>query len=290
MTFGVQTSYGLYPPAAIAGQRYSSQPGVRSVTKVARGDVKPGRAMFRVPGYGAPGTNFLDPGEGYQSPSPAAAADVDAIVASGASAATEQTISGAGLTGVVGGTKMFPGRKFTLVLSNHADWDATDAVATYKRNGITYQETLAIPNGGNTTLTTASEGDEFVSWYIPAQSGTGGTFTAGIAALTAADAAGVLGFVQHVPSHEQDGVAGTGLIYADGEPVDVLEANGDIWVEAEEAMVPGDTVYVRVATGAGGSLLGKVRNDSDSSTCIALSHCSVIKYDSATGLVALFVK
>lgn len=114
----------------------------------------------------------------------AALADVDAIPATGgASSASPQTLSGASLDGVLGYRALSPSRRITLVLSNHADWDATTATITGKdANGDTITEDLTIPNGGNATLTTTKLFARVTSVTIPAQSGTGGTFTVGVAA------------------------------------------------------------------------------------------------------------
>ena len=120
----------------------------------------------------------------------AALADVDAILATGgASSASPQTLSGASLDGVLGYRALSPSRRITLVLSNHADWDATTATITGKdANGDTITEDLTIPNGGNATLTTTKLFARVTSVTIPAQSGTGGTFTVGVAApMTASD-------------------------------------------------------------------------------------------------------
>lgn len=120
----------------------------------------------------------------------AALADVDAILATGgASSASPQTLSGASLDGVLGYRALSPSRRLTLVLSNHADWDATTATITGKdANGDTITEDLTIPNGGNATLTTTKLFARVTSVTIPAQSGTGGTFTVGVAApMTASD-------------------------------------------------------------------------------------------------------
>lgn len=112
-----------------------------------------------------------------------ALADVDAIISGGASSASLQTLSGASLNGVSGYRALSPSRRITLVLSNHADWDATTATITGKdAGGNTISDTLSIPNGGNTTLTTAKLFARVTSVAIPAQSGTGGTFTVGVAA------------------------------------------------------------------------------------------------------------
>jgi hypothetical protein len=65
---------------------------------------------------------------------------------------------------------------------------------------------------------------------------------------------------------------------------------GTIWAVAEEAMLMTDTVYVRhTANGTGKLVIGAVRNDNDSSTCAALDGCSVLRYDSTTGLVELHI-
>lgn len=288
----VQNTYGLYPKKGVAGARATKAQVENVQTLVPRNSVYPGRFAFRVPGYGGAGSNMLDVGEIYQVPSPAsvAAAATAILNTGGASAATVQVWETTELNGSVGTAKMYPARKITLVLSNHTDWDATNATLTAKRNGVTYTELLAIPNGGNATVTSAAEYDEVVSLSIPAQTGAGGTFTIGIAALTAAASIlkEVAGVVMYVPMHEQAS-DGTGLVYADGEPVDVMD-EGELWVEAEEAMVFTDDVYIRVGSGAGGSLLGKVRNDADSGSCIIHAGARVVEYEAATGLVHLKLK
>ena len=113
-----------------------------------------------------------------------ALADVDAILATGgASSTSAQTLSGASLNGALGYRALSPSRRITLVLSSHADWDASTAVVTGKdANGTTITENLTIPNGGNTTLTTTKLFARVTSVTIPIQSGTGGTFTVGVAA------------------------------------------------------------------------------------------------------------
>lgn len=65
---------------------------------------------------------------------------------------------------------------------------------------------------------------------------------------------------------------------------------GTIWAVAEEEMAISDTVYIRhTANGVGYTTLGTVRSDADSSTASALDGCSVLQYDSNTGLVELDV-
>ena len=80
-------------------------------------------------------------------------------------------------------------------------------------------------------------------------------------------------------------VSGEG--YDTGDTVPVLK-KGNIWVVAEEAVAPGDTVYVRYTeNGVGKSQLGAIRNDNDSSTAGALGSAEVLDYDSSTGLALI---
>lgn len=104
------------------------------------------------------------------------------LATGGGSTMGSQTLSGASLNGAVGTRAMNPPRAVSLVLSSHADWDATTATVTGTRHGTVQTDTLSIPNGGNTTLVTTKLFDSVTSITIPAQSGTGGTFTVGLAA------------------------------------------------------------------------------------------------------------
>lgn len=116
-----------------------------------------------------------------------ALADVDAIMTSTTSSTAvadeDRTYSGAELNGASGYRALSPSRRITLVLSSHADWDAGTAVVTGKdANGTTISENLTVPNGGNTTLTTTKLFARVTSILMPVGSGTGGTFTVGVAA------------------------------------------------------------------------------------------------------------
>lgn len=107
--------------------------------------------------------------------------DADAIITSRASSGSDQTVTGAGLNGFIGVQVMDPPRPVTLTLSNHADWDATTAVVTgTNAAGATIFENLAIANGGNATVTGTKYFRTVTSVLIPAQSGTGGSFTLGV--------------------------------------------------------------------------------------------------------------
>ena len=116
--------------------------------------------------------------------------DADAIVATGASTAGEQTLTGSTLDGVVGDDPMNPPRVLTMTFNSHADWDASTAVVTgLGPSGEAQTENFSIPNGGNATVTGTKRFSRVTQIVIPAQSGTSGTFTVGTRApVTAASA------------------------------------------------------------------------------------------------------
>jgi hypothetical protein len=104
--------------------------------------------------------------------------DVDAIT-SGASTAGTQTLTS--FTGVIGGTLMDPPRVLTFTFSSSTDWDATTITVTGKDwYGATQTETFAIPNNGNATVVGTKLFSKVTQVSIPAQTGTGGTFTMGV--------------------------------------------------------------------------------------------------------------
>lgn len=283
----MQTSYDTDPAIARAGMLADTRLMKFTASRLASGPIKAGLGVFRVPGYGQPGTRVADPGQVYQNPSPAAAADVDAIIATIASAATEQTLASADADGVVGVAEMHPARRLTLVLDSHADWDATTAVMTYvNQDGQTVAESLSIPNGGNTTLTITGYARQFVSLYIPAQSGTGGTATVGVAILdsgvTLADFEGVALYDASEEPYLTTPAA-SAAEYGDGDTIPVLY-KGSVWVETEDACSAGDPVYVRIGAGSGGSQLGAFRNDDDTSTAVLVTNARFARDSSAGAL------
>lgn len=118
--------------------------------------------------------------------------DVDAIVATAASTTDTQTLSGSTLDGATGGAAMSTPRKITFTFSSHADWDASSITLTgLDGNGASQSETITVPNGGNATVTSTKKYLQVTSIAIPAQSGTGGTLTVGVAApVTASGVSG----------------------------------------------------------------------------------------------------
>lgn len=118
--------------------------------------------------------------------------DVDAIVATLASSASAQTLTGATLDGATGDDVMSTPRFITFTFSSHADWDATSAtLAGIDGNGNSISETIAIPNGGNSTVTSTKKYLRVTSIVVGIQSGSGGTATVGTRApVTASGVSG----------------------------------------------------------------------------------------------------
>lgn len=264
MSAVLQSSVDLAMAAGKKGVLAESFAPYKAITRASAGEMEAGRAAFRAHGAlaGQSGSPVGEPGRAYQNPSPGIAADVDAILATGgATTASEQVFAVADADGIVGGEDMLPGRKITLVLSNHTDWNATTAVIRYvdQLTGLEVEEDLSIPNGGNDTITTVGYARRFVSLTLPAQESTGGSFTIGVSALDAGlTAADFLGVVIRKPGWvmaDEDAA----MDYADGDAVPLLR-KGPIYVETETACVEGDPVYFRVA---GSGDLGAFRHDAD---------------------------
>jgi hypothetical protein len=232
-----QTTFSNDPAIAIAGMPADSTPRVTE-SFVAEGAPVVGLLCQR-------GTDR----ERQVIPMTSAVADVDSIVDATpgiASAATEQTITSASADGVIGAGLIIPAQQLTATLNNHADWDATSSIFTYEDvDGKIVRETVLIPNGGNQTITTLGAARRFISWYIPAQTGTNGTATIGTAptapVLSLRDFPGVAMFdASRMPYT-------TGNAYTDKDECPVI-AKGRAYVTVEDAVTAGDPVYVRTTT------------------------------------------
>ena len=267
MSNNVQSSYGASPATAIAGQLADS--GVCDVRSViAEAAITSALAVIR-------GATTKAEGKHPGAPD---TADVDAIIATIASAATAQTITS--LDGVVGGAEMFPPRNVTLTLSNHANWDLTIARVTgTDEDGRIITEELVIPDGGNATVTGVKTFRTVTSLYIPAQSGTSGTATMGFGSVL-----GPIG---------GQGVHGIAMYDASGKPeaypvdyaVPVLR-RGRIYVTAEAAVDVGQPVYVRfVATGD--EKLGAMRAAPDANDCALLNGARWASKTTGAGLAVV---
>jgi hypothetical protein len=185
------------------------------------------------------------------------ALDVDSIVDASpgiASASTAQTITAASADGVIGGGRIVPAQQLTATLSSHTDWDATESVFTYEDvNGKVVTESVLIPNGGAATIKTKGAASRFISWYIPAQTSTGGTATIGTdpvnPELSLADFPGIA--MLETGRHPYD----SSNQFTDKDPINVGRI-GDFAVVVEDTVVAGDHVYVRT-TASGADVRGQ---------------------------------
>lgn len=268
----MQTNYSLDPAIAKEGMIADSRSLRHIVSRLCEGIVKAGLAVFRVPVYGSPFSGKGgDPGQVYQTPSPALAVDVDAIATSYTTSAAIQVLSGTALNGVVGDDAMRPGRLITGTLSSHADWNVGTMVVAGELDGVAKSESVAIPDAGNTTISTVGAFDKVTSITISAMGGTGGTATFGIAVLdgsvTEADFEGFAIYDNTIPANvvpSQDQTAE----YHDAGTINVMQS-GAFWAVAEvpaSALYKG-AVYVRIS----GGQMGAVRHDADGGAAIAVT-------------------
>jgi hypothetical protein len=282
----MQLSYSLAPAQLLLGALADSRTFHHCKSRISTTSVKAGLGVFRVPSFGLQGSsNGIDPGQIWQVPNPLTAASATAILASGgASAASIQTID-TEANGTYATATLTPARQLTLVLSSHTDWDATTAVIRfYNQTGVLVSENLAIPNGGNVTVTTTGFASKFVDLTIPAQTGTGGTYTIGVAALdssiTLADFEGVaIREPAKVPAGsvpvaaypgQPMGTYSADYHFAAQEAVGVL-LKGAIVVSIEGTPSEGGDVFVRTVSGSGGSVIGTFRADADTSTAVQVT-------------------
>ena len=97
-------------------------------------------------------------------------------------------------------------------------------------------------------------------------------------------AAAILGIAVHTHANE---VGSDGLNKIDlDDAVNVLH-EGRIYVIPEETVAVGDPVYVRIATGAGGTQKGAFRNDADTATALLASGMRWIQGGTSTTVAIL---
>lgn len=278
-----QSSYSQRPDEAYPGQLANSIGPSRRSTAFARGLVKAGYGVFKVPGTGSHGVFPTQSPECFHIPNPGAAVDVDAITVAGTSATGTSTLA----DGVVGTAVMQPARKLTVTFDASTDWDATVGVLVYLDHaGRQVSENIAIAT--STAATTTGYASQFISFTKPAQTGAGGAYTIGIGAMPALTAADFLGTSIRIrikttlataDLYRAIGGQTSNLVtadYVDSESVRILES-GEIWVATEEAVSDRDPVYCRIAAGAGGSVLGAFRNDADTASCILIPNARFVR-------------
>lgn len=263
----VQNSYAFAPAAGLPGQVARHKPGQYLATIIAYAAMTPGLVAFNGRAVGG------SAGEAGHMTAPAASA-TGILATGGASSASSQTISGASLNGTYGnGAELLPPRNVTLVLSSSTDWDATTATITgTDENGAVVTDSLSIPNNGNATVAGTVAFRTVTSVTIPAQTGTGGTFTVGIGS--------VFGSVDHlVEGIVARDVTRSAVAFAAGELVPVMR-NADLFVTSESAVKDGDPVFVRVRAPSG-ETIGAVRATPVSGETVRLKNARFVGANSA---------
>lgn len=165
--------------------------------------------------------------------------------------------------------RLYEPKRVILVMDANADWNATTATLIYEdQNGLRVTESLAIPNGGNATVTSVGYASAVISLSVPAQAGAGGSATLGNNAEASFNGRlDTLGVVVHSHKTTSGGGITDGEDYEDEDQMPVL-VEGCVWVECETAFEAGQQALVRGI--AGGSGLGAIRaGDDDSGDCFA---------------------
>lgn len=226
------------------------------ITRIAEGEIRPGAVAFR-------GTT----GQGVTTVGAVPSADADGLIATIASSGSQQVLEAGDFDGVIGHSRLNPTRNVVLVLSSHADWDATTAVVEGENaDGDVVTENLAIPNGGSATVVGTQLFSKVTKLTIPAQSGTGGTATLGTGSVTGAfSTTGLLGMIEYKAAKFP---ASATAEYAQYETVPIIR-KGTVWAEVEQDVLDGDSVFIRV-TDNGDLKVGGLRKDSDSGKAVQL--------------------
>jgi len=199
---------------------------------------------------------------------PAVAADADAIKTNIGSTAGTQNFTTSDFNGAIGAGRISPPAKIDLVLSSHADWDATSATLSgIDENGLPVSETLSIPNGGNATVTSSNYYSRVTALSIPAQSGTGGTATLGTSASVTLDGSDVLGMSVHTHKALLDPSGTDNENYEDEDDMPVLRA-GLMYADVENTYYAGEVALVRVVAGAAEQRGALRARDTDGGDCV----------------------
>jgi len=276
-----QTSVTSAPARASAGQLADSGPNdIISARVDAAAGIAPGLCVLR--------TTSGDATAGFPTD---ISADVDAIKTNIGSTAGVQSFTVADFNGAIGDDRIFPPAKVTLVLSSHADWDATNATLTgLDENGLPVSETIAIPNGGNATVTSSNYYSFVTALSIPAQSGTGGTATVGVSASRTLGGGDVLGVsvLDSSKTLESSLSSSNNEVYENDTVMPVLR-KGRICVVVETAFSAGACPLVRFVA-AGAEQLGGFRTGTtDSGDAIEWRAARFVNSGSAAGIGVLDV-
>lgn len=92
-----------------------------------------------------------------------------------------------------------------------------------------------------------------------------------------------LGIAVYDPMKMVNWPSGVSVPYPQGTTVPIVR-KGVVWVKVEEAVAPGDPVFVRFAAGAGGTNLGAFRKSADTATAVQYPGAVYLDTAAANGL------
>lgn len=265
----MQTAYQEHPDLYLEGQIVRAD---LVISKIAGAAIRMGRPCYHIDGDDAEETNPM---------TDISAQDVDSIILTGVSTAGTQLYVPGGGTGLdfdgagIGGTDglITPvARNLRIVFNNHGDWDATTGIARGLDPYAQYmEENSSIATSAD--LTGIRLFRKLYSYFVPAQTGTNGTFTLGVGTLLGPLMGDVFhGIAAFDASHPQ---AATPVGYSQYEAVTILR-KGVVAVLAEVAVEPGDPVYSRFVVG-GGEVIGALGNIPDGTPATAPDCAPVAK-------------
>jgi len=276
-----QTAYTVRPEPALPGT-FAGSSARDSITVAAAavqelgngsgintgGDLTPGRLVVRRDQVAEEHARAIAP--------VALAADPDAILETGASSASPQTITASSLDGVIGADYLPVPAQLDFTFSSSTDWDATTATITgVDADGTLITEVISIPEDGNAVVTTTASFWAVTEIFIPAQTGAGGTFTVGVtAAGRTLSSALVLGVVEVEENYPDSPAIPAGRACATARL-------GRWWVETNAQVSPGSAAYVQVVAGVG-KPLGSFRGDADSGDAVRLDGAVFVTAHSAS--------
>ena len=275
-----QVSVNQFPVIGMPGQVTDATPATDDPTVFAEVD-NTAAAPLEDPVQGIlPGHLVVQGTEFKQARLPhALAADVDAIVVSGVSAAAPQDLTALAFDGVVGGTRWPVPTLLNVVFNSHTDWDATNFIVTgIDENGAIATDTISIPDAGNATVPSVIRFVQITRIQIDAQTGANGTYTLGVQGpASAVLTKGLIWGIsrrdeQREGTFDLNGIpaASDGLGFVNTQNFTVSNFN-KVWVETEDVVLEGAPAWARVVNTAAAGLpsnLGQFRSDGDSGNAL----------------------
>jgi hypothetical protein len=267
-----QTSYTMYFTSALLGMQAYATEQLDKISRIASGIIYYGRAVVQSRLYAKvcrmPRSNkvvITDDGGTFTAGSLVSVITLGTLANGEVAAASDAAVTV---------TTAWATDKNTS-LTNHA---ANIKAALADCYSCTYAS-------GTHTITYIGDCKDIIS-CATSVTGITGTMTISSETITSADvAADVLG-LSYLTHNRQQQIGGV-TYYADTEPVNIARS-GTIWVQAEEAVGPASTVYVRNIVNST-KYAGYFGASSDSSKCVTLAGAKFRDSVAAAGLVPLTI-